>query len=263
MDRTDEFFALVRRHRGTVVTTATTMPMMIQQSNRLLYTSTQRLAELTALVRQPPRPFTNTEVQVDKLIHAVKMDIDAINRALTTLRDDANHLTSDARMHQDGKILTLATHLRDTQSGFGEALFTRAEMCRAMDKRRQHTGAVSSVRVEPVQEVEKEELSVAITIPRQDDNHDLLAARARQIQDIEGQIIEVGEAMKKMNEIVLIHGETIARIEDNVMESEVHAENAHHQLLQYLASIKSNRWLMIKLFGVLLLFIVLFVVFML
>ena len=52
------------------------------------------------------------------------------------------------------------------------------------------------------------------------------------------------------------------RIDGNVEETAINTELAHEQILKYFRSVTSNRWLMVKVFGVLIFFFILFVVFM-
>lgn len=49
------------------------------------------------------------------------------------------------------------------------------------------------------------------------------------------------------------------RIDENVEEAVTNVDNAKAQLLKYLNGISSNRWLVMKVFGVLLVFLVLFI----
>lgn len=54
-------------------------------------------------------------------------------------------------------------------------------------------------------------------------------------------------------------GEMAQRIDENVEEAVTNVDNAKAQLLKYLNGISSNRWLVMKVFGVLLVFLVLFI----
>lgn len=56
-------------------------------------------------------------------------------------------------------------------------------------------------------------------------------------------------------------GELAIRIDENVDETLANVDSAQDQLLKYLNSISSNRWLIMKIFFVLMLFLVAFVVF--
>ena len=56
-------------------------------------------------------------------------------------------------------------------------------------------------------------------------------------------------------------GELAIRIDENVDETLANVDSAQDQLLKYLNCISSNRWLIMKIFFVLMLFLVAFVVF--
>ena len=53
----------------------------------------------------------------------------------------------------------------------------------------------------------------------------------------------------------------VCRIDDNVEETLTNVDAAHTELLKYFKGITSNRWLMLKIFGVILVFFIFFVVF--
>ena len=56
-------------------------------------------------------------------------------------------------------------------------------------------------------------------------------------------------------------GELAIRIDENVDDTLANVDSAQAQLLKYLNSISSNRWLIMKVFFVLMLFLIIFVVF--
>lgn len=56
-------------------------------------------------------------------------------------------------------------------------------------------------------------------------------------------------------------GELAIRIDENVDESLSNVDSAQAQLLKYLRSVSSNRWLIMKVFFVLMIFLIVFVVF--
>lgn len=56
-------------------------------------------------------------------------------------------------------------------------------------------------------------------------------------------------------------GELAIRIDENVDETLSNVDSAQAQLLKYLRSVSSNRWLIMKVFAVLMVFLVIFVVF--
>ena len=56
-------------------------------------------------------------------------------------------------------------------------------------------------------------------------------------------------------------GEMAIRIDENVDDTLANVDSAQAQLLKYLNSISSNRWLIMKVFFVLMMFMMIFVVF--
>lgn len=53
----------------------------------------------------------------------------------------------------------------------------------------------------------------------------------------------------------------VYRIDSNIEDTELNVEAAHTEILKYFQSVTSNRWLMIKIFAVLIFFFIFFVVF--
>ena len=88
-----------------------------------------------------------------------------------------------------------------------------------------------------------------------------LSARSEELQNVERTITELGGIFQQLATMVSEQGELAVRIDENVNESVANVDNAQTQLLKYMNSISSNRWLIMKIFGVLISFLVFFVVF--
>lgn len=88
-----------------------------------------------------------------------------------------------------------------------------------------------------------------------------MSDRADKMQEIESTIVELGTVFNQLANIVQTQGETITRIDTNISETTANIEAAHDALLRYFDSINSNRWLILKVFGVLFFFFVIFVMF--
>ncbi|XP_047966518.1 syntaxin-31 [Salvia hispanica] len=97
-------------------------------------------------------------------------------------------------------------------------------------------------------------------VPRQENIHH---SRATALQNVESTISELSGIFTHLATMVAQQGELAIRIDDNMDESLANVEGASNALLKYLNKISSNRWLMIKLFLVLILFLVIFIVFVL
>lgn len=95
----------------------------------------------------------------------------------------------------------------------------------------------------------------------QDNNLQYLEERANAMQNVESTIVELGAIFNQLATMVQQQEEMITRIDTNVSDAALNVESAHQSLLQYFQSVSSNRWLMFKVFGVLFVFFLLFVVF--
>lgn len=116
-------------------------------------------------------------------------------------------------------------------------------------------------------------------------SQDYVSSRAQAIESIESTIAELGqvrmqrsgsylsESLAKSwspsfapsqiysNFMTVLAGqrETVQRIDENIQDVELNVEGAHNQLLKYYQGLQSNRWLMIKIFAVLIFFFLVFV----
>lgn len=78
--------------------------------------------------------------------------------------------------------------------------------------------------------------------------------RSTAIESIESTISELGSIFSQLAHMVAEQRETVQRIDDNVMDVVDNVGGAQRELLKYYASVSSNRWLMLKIFGVLIVF---------
>lgn len=94
-----------------------------------------------------------------------------------------------------------------------------------------------------------------------DETDNYLQSRAETMQNIESTIVELGGIFQQLAHMVKEQEEMVDRIDTNVQDAEMNIEAAHTQILKYFQSVTSNRWLMIKIFAVLIFFFIFFVVF--
>jgi syntaxin 5 len=90
-------------------------------------------------------------------------------------------------------------------------------------------------------------------------NMEYIESRAQAIESIESTIAELGQIYQHFAQILAGQREMVQRIDDNVMDVEMNVTGAHDQLLKYFQNMSTNRWLMIKVFAVLVFFFLLFV----
>ncbi|KAM6598743.1 hypothetical protein CsatA_018352 [Cannabis sativa] len=108
----------------------------------------------------------------------------------------------------------------------------------------------------PTQQMEMSMLQQVV--PRQE-NH--MQSRAVALHNVESTITELSGIFTHLATMVAQQGELAIRIDDNMDESLTNVEGARSALLRNLNQISSNRWLLIKIFGVLIFFLIVFIMF--
>ncbi|XP_039142608.1 syntaxin-32 [Dioscorea cayenensis subsp. rotundata] len=95
-------------------------------------------------------------------------------------------------------------------------------------------------------------------VPMQDS---YMQRRAEALQNVESTIHELSNIFTQLATMVSQQGELAIRIDENMDDTLANVEGAQGALLKYLNSISSNRWLMIKIFFVLMVFLMIFLFF--
>jgi syntaxin 5 len=96
-------------------------------------------------------------------------------------------------------------------------------------------------------------------LPMYESNAAVLETRSQAIVDIESTIAGIETMFRQLLEVVAGQREQVQRIDANIEEFQMNIEAGQNELLKYFRSISSNRWLMVKIFAVLFVFFVLFV----
>ena len=94
---------------------------------------------------------------------------------------------------------------------------------------------------------------------RQEDTY--MNSRAEALQNVESTITELGGMFQQLATMVQQQQEVAIRIDQDVDETMTNVEGAQAQLLKYLDRISGNRWLVLKIFFVLMAFMTVFVLF--
>jgi len=86
-----------------------------------------------------------------------------------------------------------------------------------------------------------------------------IQSRSTAIESIESTIAELGTIFTQLANMVAEQRETVQRIDADTLDIASNVQGAQRELLKYYASISSNRWLMLKVFGVLIVFFLVFI----
>jgi len=82
--------------------------------------------------------------------------------------------------------------------------------------------------------------------------------RMRTAERVEASIAQMGELFGQMANLVMAQGETISRIEDDVEAGLIDVEAGHSEMNKFLEITKGNRGIILKIFALLIFFIILF-----
>jgi syntaxin 5 len=86
-----------------------------------------------------------------------------------------------------------------------------------------------------------------------------LQSREAAITQITADIQGLSSMFTQLAAMVQEQGELALRIDDNIDNVATNVESAQTELLKYLQTISNNRWLALKVFGILLIFVMLFI----
>jgi len=229
-------------------------------------------------VAKSKNPFGDPSDKIEHLTYIISQEINSlkgdIDNLQTVVSSNSNSRGSSGNKqlvdYSANIIHTLNANLLNTTKDFDDALQMRTKSLKSQQERREKwqsqrplggpTPIYRPLAIEMVDDEDNDE-DIKIAVPSLQTEDDLILQRSNQIQDIEGHITEIRGIFEKLSSLVAIQGEKIKRIEDNVDETLISAEGAVEQLLKYLKGMSNNQWLIIKIFLVLVFFILVFILF--
>lgn len=98
-------------------------------------------------------------------------------------------------------------------------------------------------------------------LPMVQTREQFLENRSQAIRAVEHTVEELRGIMTQIAFIARQQDELIVRIDEDLTNTEHHIDNAYQELLKYIPKVTGNRWLYLKIFAILVVFMVLFLVF--
>lgn len=258
-----------------------------------IHSTTQKLQKLAQLAKRTSM-FDDPAQDIAELTTVIKQDITTLNASISDLQGlshqgwgEGNRQSS---VHSETVVDNLRARLKDTTMEFKDVLTLRSENLKSYQDRRSlfsteakglgsrpllgrnplrggSTGLFGDVKgslqagdatgssqleTQPLLQQQQQ------LVPAQDT---YMASRAEALQNVEKTIHELGTIFQQLAEMVQQQAETVVRIDENVDETMANVDAAQTYLLKYLKNISSNRWLVLKVFFVLMIFLVIFLVF--
>ncbi|KAL0297294.1 UNVERIFIED_CONTAM: syntaxin [Sesamum radiatum] len=263
-----------------------------------IHQTSQKLAKLAKLAKRTS-VFDDPTVEIQELTTVIKQDITALNSAVVDLqflsnsRNEREHISTDTTTHSTTVVDDLKNRLMSATKEFKDVLTMRTENLKVHENRRQlFSSSVSKnptnpfIRQRPLASKSAASASPDSPLPwtnrsevdgesqpllQQQQNQQqqqvvpiqdsYMQSRAEALQNVESTIHELSSIFNQLATLVSQQGEIAIRIDENMEDTVANVEGAQGALLKYLNSISSNRWLMIKIFFVLVFFLTIFLFF--
>ncbi|VDO39242.1 unnamed protein product [Haemonchus placei] len=249
----------------------------------------ERLAEIAR-----KKSLFDEKSDMDHLSRVVKEDITSLNKQIAALQEFSRERNSGVKNQGTGHsqlvVVGLQSKLASVSKDFQSVLEISTENLKHQNSRRKKfsnadplpisfpsSSSGSNVRsrlldddnqhgVPRVNSVSldmgaMEQMRVQQQVALQDQSNAYAQARSSAMETIEGSISELGQIFAQLASLVSEQGEMITRIDSNVEDTAINIDAAHTELVKYFHNISKNRWLMIKVFGVLMVFFIIFVLF--
>ncbi|XP_065520854.1 syntaxin-5 [Lathamus discolor] len=256
--------------------------LMAKRIGKDLSNTFAKLEKLTILAKRKSL-FDDKAVEIEELTYIIKQDINSLNKQIAQLQEvvrarggqNGRHVQT----HSNTVVVSLQSKLASMSNDFKSVLEVRTENLKQQRSRREHfsrapvsalplaAGNMGSSTV--LQDESPRAGSVAIEMDARtsqqlqliDEQDSYIQSRADTMQNIESTIVELGSIFQQLAHMVKEQEETIQRIDASVEDAQLNVEAAHGEILKYFQSVTSNRWLMVKIFLILIVFFIVFVVF--
>uniref|UniRef100_A0A915J389 t-SNARE coiled-coil homology domain-containing protein n=1 Tax=Romanomermis culicivorax TaxID=13658 RepID=A0A915J389_ROMCU len=254
-----------------------------------------KLEKLTLLIKKSGA-FFDCGPEIDELRHIIKLDIEGMYRDVNHLQQmmaERQQLRNGVKnnqtaTHSKSIVLGLQSKLASMSSEFRNVLEVRTENLRQQKTRRERlaggpssnvpssmppsasTGRLGSILLQDeyksrgentVLDIGQQQASNQKQLMMTGGQTDYLRSRVEAMENVESTIVDMGQIFSQLAHMIQEQGEMVQRIDTHVDEANLHVEAAHMQLLQYMRSISNNRWLALKVFGVLIVFFIIFIIF--
>ncbi|KAK9391148.1 syntaxin-5 [Crotalus adamanteus] len=255
--------------------------LMAKRIGKDLSNTFAKLEKLTILAKRKSL-FDDKAVEIEELTYIIKQDINSLNKQIAQLQEFVKAKGSltgrHVQTHSNTVVVSLQSKLASMSNDFKSVLEVRTENLKQQKSRREQFSrppvatmslSANNLGSSMLQDERRYSGDVAIDMDNRtsqqlqliNEQDSYIQSRADTMQNIESTIVELGSIFQQLAHMVKEQEETIQRIDANVEDTELNVEGAHMEILKYFQSVSSNRWLMVKIFLILIIFFIIFVVF--
>ncbi|KAJ3271777.1 cis-Golgi t-SNARE syntaxin [Terramyces sp. JEL0728] len=287
-DRTSEFFSCAesasqrsesRQHLLPKLKSKTEFTKAASLISKEINDTVARLTKLTTLAKKNSL-FEDKPQEINELIYIIKQDIAKINKQIGQLSDylvQQKLPNKYSKEHSHNVISSLQSKLANTSDAFTSVLKVRSDNLKEQTQRKEQysfagpstTGNTDSPLYNPERKFTQQVSNEAVIdfgsgfmqqeLALDNQNSAYIQERNQTIESIESTIAELGQIYTRFASVIAEQRELVQRIDDNIVDVEMNVAGAHTQLLKYYQGISNNRTLMLKIFGVMITFFLMFV----
>ncbi|KAJ5336464.1 uncharacterized protein N7506_004486 [Penicillium brevicompactum] len=222
----------------------------------------QRLAELA----KRKSLFDDRPVEISELTYVIKQDLAGLNQSIASLQalTHAQHPKSNRSKtdqegeHNDNVVVMLQGKLADVGASFKEVLEVRTKNIQA-SRTRTENFVSSPSNPSPLGRPSFQSDQQLMVMEEGESSNTYVQARGEAIEAIERTISELGGIFGQLAQMVSEQSEMIQRIDANTEDVVDNVQGAQRELMKYWTRVSGNRWLVAKMFGVLMIFFLLWV----
>ncbi|KAI1907861.1 Integral membrane protein SED5 [Ophidiomyces ophidiicola] len=258
--------------------------------------TTAKLQRLAQLAKRKSL-FDDRPVEISELTFVVKQDLASLNSQIAALQSltlsqhpKASRSAADQEgQHNDNVVVLLQGKLADVGANFKEVLEVRTKNIQASRSRTENfissvssksqtafaphrsdsplynlprasspqPGSSDLLSLEPSRSMHSDQQLLLMEEAQPSNTY--IQARGEAIEGIERTINELGGIFGQLATMVSEQSEMIQRIDANTEDVVDNVQGAHRELLKYWSRVSGNRWLIAKMFGVLMIFFLLWV----
>ncbi|EEA07889.1 SNARE domain-containing protein [Cryptosporidium muris RN66] len=249
-----------------------------------------KLQELNRLVKYKGL-FRDRSSHIQDLTEEIKQSVTDLNSKLEILQKHAEQGFPSSggyyqsNQHYSAMVETLKTRMLDITKGFRDALQKRTETMQQQDWRRNlYTYTSNNSGLQQISSAMSSKISGNIpgnnkynkvpfdiesglegeqmmAMQEQNQSFSYAHSRAEAVENVQRMIGELAQIFQKVAGMVTQQEEMIQRIDEDITNTFSNVEHGHNELLKYHQYVKSNRGLIIKLFAMIIAFIIFFVIF--
>jgi syntaxin 5 len=235
--------------------------------------------------------FDDRPVEVNELTYIIKQDLASLNKQISGLQEITRHQQSKGNQegeHNKNVVFLLQEKLTDVSVNFKDVLEARTKNVQASRSRTENF--ISSVSQHAQPSLQQQSASPLYGTPKTgtpapgilppsqsaggadllslepvsdrqllimeegEQQNAYIQQRGQAIEAIEKTISELGSIFGQLATMVQEQGEMVQRIDANTEDVVDNVEGAQRELLKYWSRVSGNRWLVAKMFGVLMIF---------